>query len=56
MMNIIQVVAADSANHGPAKTAPSLAEGTGSGKTTATTKASKGAPAAAPGIDKMKMN
>jgi FtsP/CotA-like multicopper oxidase with cupredoxin domain len=56
MMNIIQVVAADSANHGPAKRAPSQAEGAGSGKTTATTKASKGAPAAAAGIDKMKMN
>jgi FtsP/CotA-like multicopper oxidase with cupredoxin domain len=55
MMNIIQVVAADSANHGPAKTAPSLAEGNGSAKTGAPTKASKAVPAAGAGTEKMKM-
>ena len=53
MMNIIQVVAADSANHGPAKTAPSMAEGSGSAKTGAPT--SKAVPDAGAGMEKMKM-
>jgi FtsP/CotA-like multicopper oxidase with cupredoxin domain len=56
MMNIIQVVAADAANRGSSKTAPSSAEGSGSAKTGAPTKASKAAPATVPGTEKMKMN
>ncbi len=56
MMNIVQVVAADSANHNPAKKVPASVSAAGVAKSTGTSKASPTTPAAAPGRDKMKMN
>jgi FtsP/CotA-like multicopper oxidase with cupredoxin domain len=56
MMNIVQVVAADSANHNPAKKVPASGSVAGVAKSTGTSKASPAAPAASPGTDKMKMN
>jgi FtsP/CotA-like multicopper oxidase with cupredoxin domain len=56
MMNIIQVVAASSANPSPSKKGPISAGGAGAAKSAGTAKASSAAPAATPGTDKMKMN
>jgi hypothetical protein len=56
MMNIVQVVAADSANHNPAKKAPASGSVGGVAKSAGTSKASPTTPAAAPGTEKMKMN
>jgi FtsP/CotA-like multicopper oxidase with cupredoxin domain len=56
MMNIVQVVAADSANHNPAKKVPASGSAAGAAKSTGTSKASPTTPAAAPGTDKVKMN